>query len=274
MGKELDDGEYGTLQMYEEFLAEYHRLLEGLEAHRVTKDVGAECFAWDSMEGQLLLKGDSVIELGGGNLPAVSGVLYYNGIDSGVRGISVDAGNGADRLERGLAGNAAKKVTLYGPDLPMLKGDVPYARVSLVGVRKEFTTEEYKLYNLLRSIEYIRYHVNPRGYMPRISTVQGREQVRVSKEALDSGLDFYKAGRLYEEAYQKHPAVQSVETVFITLQDFDYRAMQKVFDRAESVTMSLDHPLNNLKMDCNSCNLKPVCDEVDALCGDLLLSDK
>lgn len=254
MGKELDDGEYGALRMYEEFIAEYHQLLEGLEAHRVTKDVEAECFAWDSMEGQLLLKGDSVIELGGGNLPAVSGVLYYVGLE--------------------LAENSAKRVTLYGPDLPMLKGDVPYARVSLVGVRKEFTTEEYKLYNLLRSIEYIRYHVNPRGYMPRISTVQGREQVRVSKDALDSGIDFYKAGRLYEEAYLKHPAVQSVETVFITLQDFDYRAMQKVFDRAESVTMSLDHPLNNLKMDCNSCNLKPVCDEVDALCGDLLLSDK
>lgn len=261
------DGEYGALQKYEEFLTEYYQLLEGLGAQRVTKDVGAECFAWDSMEGQLLLKGDSVIELGGGNLPAVSGVLYCGDLDSvGARDISVDAGNGVDRSERGLAGNAAKRVTLYGPDLPMLKGDVPYARVSLVAVRKEFTTEEYKLYNLLRSIEYIRYHVNPRGYMPRISTAQGREQVRVSKDALDSGIDFYKVGRLYEEAYLKHPAVQSVETVFITLQDFDYRAMQKVFDRAESVTMSLDHPLNNLKMDCNSCNLKPVCDEVDALC--------
>lgn len=246
MGKEMVDGEYGALRKYEEFLTEYYQLLEGLGAHRVTKDVGAECFAWDSMEGQLLLKGDSVIELGGGNLPAVSGVLYCSDLDS--------------------AENAAKRVTLYGSDLPMLKGDVPYARVSLVAVRKEFTTEEYKLYNLLRSIEYIRYHVNPRGYMPRISTAQGREQVRVSKDALDSGLDFYKVGRLYEDAYLKHPAVQSVETVFITLQDFDYRAMQRVFDRAESVTMSLDHPLNNLKMDCNSCNLKPVCDEVDALC--------
>ncbi|MCM1090323.1 MAG: hypothetical protein NC092_06835 [Butyrivibrio sp.] len=280
----MAEGGYGVLQRYEELLTEYYKLMEGLRAHCVTKDVGAECFEWDSIEGQLLLKGDSAIELGGGSLPAVSGVLYCDGLASaGGRSTSVDAGSGsvltdtgigsvsaaaggeAVRLEETSTETAVRRVALYGQDLPMLKGDVPYARVSLVGIKKEFTTEGYKLYNLIRSIEYIRYRVSPMGYMPRISTVQDREQVRVSRAALDEGLDFYKVGRLYEEAYLKHPAVQWAETVFITLRDFDYGALRKLFERAESVTMSLEHPLGNLQMDCNSCKLKTVCDEVEAL---------
>lgn len=271
----MAEGGYGVLQRYEGLLTEYYKLVEGLGAYRVTKDVGAECFEWDSIEGQLLLKGDSAIELGGGSLPAVSGVLYCDGlalaggrstsVDAGSGSVSAAAGGGAVRLEEASTETAVRRVTLYGQDLPVLKGDVPYARVSLVGIKKEFTTEGYKLYNLIRSIEYIRYRVSPMGYMPRISTVQDREQVRVSRAALDEGLDFYKVGRLYEEAYLKHPAVQWAETVFITLRDFDYGALRKLFERAESVTMSLEHPLGNLQMDCNSCKLKTVCDEVEAL---------
>ncbi len=237
------------MQLYDEVIRDFSRLLDGYQECRVTRDVNPEDFAWESLEGQFLMKSDAAVELGGGNLPALCGVLYT---------VSPEAGT---------SGRQENRVTLYGSDLPSLKGDVPYARVTLAGIRREFLTEEYKLYNLFRSIEYIRYHVNPRGYMPRISTVQNREQIRVSADALEKGLDFYKVGRSYGEAYLRHPAVESAETVFITLDDFDYKALQRLLERAEGITMSLEHPLNNLKMDCNSCNLKPVCDEADALCG-------
>lgn len=303
-GKERPERNY-MMKLYDEIIKELNRLLGNYETGRVTKTVESDCFAWDSLEGQFFLNSDALIELGGGSLPAVSGTLYTcpegpteentaggentAGAGAGPTGenaAGADAGRtgenaagagagrtgenaaeaGADRTARESAMAGEKRVTLYGPDLPALQGDRPYARVTLVRLRKEFAAEEHKLYNLLRSIEYIRYHVNPRGYMPRISTVQSREQVRVSRDAVSEGLDFYKAGRVYEEAYLKHPAVEAAETVFITLNQFDYRALQNLLNRAEDITMSLDHPLNHLKMDCGSCSLKPVCDEVEALC--------
>ncbi len=248
------------MQLYDTFIQEFYRLLTPYREYRVTENVARDCFAWDSRRGQFLLKSEAAVELGGGGLPAVSGTLYTC---EEWQALCVQAGSetGKETAED------CRPVTLYGPDLPALKGEAPYARVTLVKVRKEFAAEEYKLYNMFRSIEYIRYHVDPRGYMPRVSTAQSREQVRVSRDAVERGLDFYKAGRVYEDAYLSHPAVEGAETFFITLADFDYSALQKLLDRAEDVTMSLEHSLGNLRMDCTVCGLKPVCDQAEACLG-------
>lgn len=245
------------MKLYDEIIRELQGLLAQYREERITKNVDGDSFVWDSLKSQFFMKSDTAIELGGSNLPAASGILFTC--------VNVpEMLNGGEEQDETVDGSC--RVTLYGPDLPVMRGNMPYGRVTLVRLREEYTAEKHKLYNLLRSIEYIRYHVNPRGYMPRISTVQNREQVRVSKEALMTGLDFYKVGRVYEEAYLKHPAVAAAETVFITLEQFDYRALQVLLDRGEEITMSLDHPLNRLKMDCGRCSLKPVCDEVEALC--------
>lgn len=242
------------MRLYDHLISEFRQMLEPYRVYCTVRDVASDCYAWESREGQVLLKSEAATELGGGNLPAVSGMLCTC-LHAGAR-------HGADVGD--LPTVNGRKVMLYGPDLPALKGDVPYARVMLVNVKEEFTAEEYKLYNLFRSIEYLRYRVNPKGYMPRISTAQSREQVRVSADAVGSGLDFFKVGRVYGDACLKHPAVESAETFFITLADFDYRALQNLFDRAERITMSLEHSLNHLSMDCATCNLRRVCDEVEA----------
>jgi hypothetical protein len=206
---------------------------------------------WENDEKQIILKNESVIELGGANTPAVSLVLYTEGeVSPKITDIFGDC-----------------DVCLYGDDLDSLKGDTPYARVTIVGISSEFLREDFKLYQLFRSIEYVRYHVSPKGYMPRISTAHGREQVRISANAVEAGLDFGKAGKVYNAAYLKHPAVLWAKTAFVTLKDFDYISLREIADAAETITMSLDHPLNNLNMDCSTCNLKPVCDEADKLCG-------
>lgn len=239
----------GKISLYEEIAEETGRFMAQYEEMRITRNVDGDSFVWPLAEKQFLLKSEAAMELGGGNQPALSGILYTRKRDSGGGGTRFpEEGNGT--------------VTLYGPDLNELQGDIPYARITRIGVREEFMAEEYKLYNLFRSIEYIRYHVSPEGYMPRISTAKNREQVRVSKDAIKRGLDFYKVGRIYEEAYLKHPAVEEAETVFITLERFDYRELQTLFDRVENITMSLEHPLKHLSMDCTTCNLKAVCDEV------------
>lgn len=249
------------MRLYDSVISEFRQMLEPYRMSCTARDVATDDFDWESREGQVLLKSEAIAELGGSNLPAVSGVLCTC--------LHAGAGQGADAgvsptADAGVRPSASdRKVMLYGPDLPELKGDVPYARVMLVNIREEFAAEEYKLYNLFRSIEYIRYHVNPKGYMPRISTAQCREQVRVSGDAVRDGLDFFKVGRVYGDACLKHPAVESAETVFITLDGFDYKALQDLFHRAERITMSLEHSLNHLNMDCTTCNLRRVCDEAE-----------
>jgi hypothetical protein len=212
---------------------------------------------WKNAEKQVILKGESAVELGGGGLPAVNLVLYMEDCqDNTATNIKTEI--------RKICGD--NDIALYGRNLDALNGDVPYARVSIVEINSDFLKEKFKLYQLLRSIEYIRYHISPEGYMPRISTAHGREQIRVSKSALENHIDFFKVGHVYNAAYKKHPAVSRVRTIFITLDGFDYAGLISLSRRAEEVIMSLDHPLNNLNMDCSSCKLKPVCDEADSMC--------
>ena len=38
--------------------------------------------------------------------------------------------------------------------------------------------------------------------------------------------------------------------------------------RSEDITKALDHLMKNIKMDCQVCSLKAVCEEVEELCNE------
>lgn len=201
--------------------------------------------AWpDAGKNQLIFRSDSAYELGGGTLPAVSGIALT-----------------ADQM---LV--PRDEILLCGNDLPQLTKDTPYARVAFIRIRDDAMGEGSTLYQSIRKIEYTRYHLNPKGYMMRISTMNQRESVRISRQALQEGLSFSRVGRLFVEAYHKHPAVEAVRLFFITLPDFPYGELSKSLERSENITKALDHLLQKVKMDCNACNLKEICAEVEQLC--------
>lgn len=197
---------------------------------------------WETEEEQrLIFQKDMAYELGGGGLPAVSGLAFT----------SQPAGS--------------DEILLCGPDLPRLQADSSYARLTLVHMDDGDWQDGQRAYQILRRIEYTRYHVYPRGFMMRISTSAGREPVRVSREALRDGLDFTRVGQLFLRAYHQHPEVQAVKLLFITTPDFPYERLAEKASKMEAVTGSLDKIFNNLVMDCRSCSLKPICDEVEGL---------
>ena len=192
-------------------------------------------------EQQLIFQKDMAYELGVGGLPAVSALAITSQPAE------------ADRL------------LLYGPDLPQLRADSPYARLTILHINDRDWQDDQQAYQLLRRMEYTRYHVRPQGFMIRISTSAGREPVRVSRRALQNGLDFSRVGQLFLDAYHRHPQVQAATLLFVTAPDFPYELLAQKAARMETVTSSLDQIFNNLVMDCRSCSLKPVCDEVEGL---------
>lgn len=155
-------------------------------------------------------------------------------------------------------------VYLYGKDLAQITGNQSYARIVLIQLGQH--TDEEALYRKFREIDYVRYHVHPEGYMARISPVSQREPVRISKNALaDKKMSFADIGQMYLEQYQKISGVKNVNVIFVTHGNFDYRELEKTLGKAEQVTQSLNHIFTSLNMDCNTCHLKAVCDEVEGL---------
>lgn len=154
-------------------------------------------------------------------------------------------------------------VVVVGKDLQELKGNTKFARICFI----EFEEQEeiQKTYNLIRKIEYTKYHFFPDGYMIRTSSKAHKESIRVSKTAVKKGVDFQKIGNLLINKYKENPAVKGVKVVFVTENTVDSSALEALSRKNHEITETLNQVMNNLNFDCDTCNLKPICDEVEGM---------
>ena len=154
---------------------------------------------------------------------------------------------------------------LLGNELSELNEDSPYARVSLCLVDEKKIGQGENLFNAIKTINYTRYHCNPEGFMMRISSANKRESVRISKESILKGLSFEKAGNLLIREFLKNPHVLKVKNIFINLKEFEYKKLEALINRTELIVKTIDHIAETSIMDCASCGLKKVCDEVEEI---------
>lgn len=230
------------MKLYDECLTGVDELLANYPVKELNIGMGAE---WcDAGKNQIIFQNDTAFELGGGTLPAVSSIALTD---------SADFVNGDE-------------VLLIGDDLPDIKKDSPFARIAMIRVDEEAMGNGDALYQAIRKIEYARYHLNPEGYMMRISAFTHREAARVSKKAIKDGIDFAKVGRLFIDEYKKRAQVKAVKLLFVTAPDFPYDRLNEIMEKSEKITTALDHIMRDVKMDCSTCSLKDVCEEVEALC--------
>ncbi len=198
--------------------------------------------AWqEESEQKILLRKDTAYELGKGNLPACSGTAFTS--DESIQ----------------------DEILLCGPDLQQLQSDSPYARFTILRVDDSKWTDNETAYRAMTKIGYTRYHVHPRGFFMRISTASDREPVRVGRAELTQGLSFAGVGGTFLDAYHQHQDVLGVRIIFITQPDFPYEKLADMFAKMEQITESLNEIFHNVVMDCHSCRLKPVCDQVEGM---------
>ncbi|MBO4915931.1 MAG: carbon monoxide dehydrogenase [Oscillospiraceae bacterium] len=227
------------MELYDPIITATRSLLEGAEPRRWSYDEG---FAWrDTGESELVMLRDAAFELGGGNCPSANFTCVTS----------------SDALV------PANEILLYGKDLTELRGDVSFARLVFL-LSDELGGDDEAAYQAIRDMEFVKYHVFPEGYMVRISSESNREQVRLSKTAVARGVSFQRIGAAYIRGYHKNPHVRRVQLVFIT--DSPVVAeLSKTAKKVDGITKTLTHILEGIPTDCGSCNLKPICDEVEGM---------
>ena len=154
-------------------------------------------------------------------------------------------------------------ITVIGNELADIKKDCSFTRISIIQI--EDPEDKQKLYNLIRKTEYVKYHYFPDGYMIRTSSRSHKEAVRVSKDAVKKGISFQNAGNLLINKYKENPAVKGVRVIFVTSPEADHKAFEEIAQKNNAITETLNHIMNNVNFDCDTCNLKPVCDEVEGM---------
>lgn len=155
------------------------------------------------------------------------------------------------------------KIIVIGDDLPVIKGNRSFARVCVIQL--EDNEDQQKTYNTIRKVEYTKYHVFPQGYMIRTSSRSHKEVVRVSKEAVKKGIDFQKIGSLLINKYKENLSVKGVKVIFITESQADFKRFEEIARKNNDITETLNHVMNSVNFDCDTCKLKPVCDEVEGM---------
>ena len=202
---------------------------------------------WPSgSEFELLLRSDTAFELGGSGKDAIS--LTCVTTDSSL--IPCD------------------EVLLLGPDLPEISEDTPYARITLLltgDIESDDDADTDTAFMEIQAMDFVKYHVFPKGFMLRASSQSSREQVRVGKEALSQGMCFSHVGNSLIRQYRENPNVRAVKMIFVTDPVFPYSSLQKLAARTTDITNSLNRILEGMPTECDSCGIREICDEIEGM---------
>lgn len=154
-------------------------------------------------------------------------------------------------------------IVVAGDELDNITDGRKFARVCFVQIEKSDDEQEY--YKVIKKADYVKYHLFPEGYMIRTTSRSHKESVRVAKSALKKGISFEKVGNLLIDRYKENPKVKAVKVIFITDKAADYNRLEEMAQKSAGITETLNHIMNSIKFDCDSCNLKPICDEVEGM---------
>lgn len=155
------------------------------------------------------------------------------------------------------------EIIVIGNDIAEIPADCKFARVAVIEIDAD--GDEQEAYKLIKKIEYVKYHCFPDGYMSRSTSRSHKEAVRVSEKAVSDGISFQSVGSLLIEKYKEIPAVRGVRLIFITDSRADFGRIENLAVKNHEITETLNHIMNNITFDCDTCNLKPICDEVEGM---------
>ena len=232
------------MELYNSIIEQAERLCEASPVKRYAYDPAG---AWtDSGEFELVMLRDAAFELGGGHHSAVN----FTCVTTSPKLIDRD------------------EILVCGPDLRELQGDADYTRITLLRVgdiESDDESDTEQAFRAIQDMDFVKYHVFPKGYMIRTSSESSREQVRISRDALRSGISFERVGNDFIRHYKKNPSILNVRMIFITAPGADYAEAGRLAKNVKDITLSLTKILEGMPTDCGSCQLKPICDEVEGM---------
>jgi len=232
------------MELYNNVIRQITGLLEKETPRRYDYDPEK---SWpESDEFELIMTRDAAFELGGSSLPTANCTCVTSD---------------ASLIDR-------DEVLVYGRELGEINEDVPYARIALLrvgdGLDKGKDDSE-ATFRAIQDIDFVKYHVFPKGFMARTSALSNNEQVRIGKQAVKDGISFERIGDAFIRHYRQNPNVLNVRLIFITSPDAEYKEFRRCAKNVGDITRTLSKIMEGMPTDCHSCSLKPNCDEVEGM---------
>ena len=156
------------------------------------------------------------------------------------------------------------EIIVIGKELNEINQSTNFARITIVALEKDLEDDD-ESYDALTKIDRVKYKFFPKDVMIRVSPLLEKEEMRIGKKALENGLTLEKLGNTLINNYHKQKFVRAVKLIYINTQDFDYDTLSNYSKLSIKILDTMDHIYKNMLMDCHSCKLKTVCDEVEGM---------
>ncbi len=197
---------------------------------------------WDKTnKNEVILKSDVSVELSSNTLKGASYVMFTTSSDVEVK----------------------DEVVVIGKDISQLQSkSVPFGKVVVIKLKD---IDEETVYTKLKDLERLKFRLKLQGYMLRASTSANKECVRISKNSVDKGIDFFKIGNAFISEYKQYDFVESVTIYYITENENIVDELCKYAQKTKEITDAMNNIFDDLELDCHSCTIKEICDEVEGI---------
>ena len=149
-------------------------------------------------------------------------------------------------------------ITLVGPDIPEIRGSLPFAQILLIA-SDQLQEEDY------RKINSFQYELELRGYMIKAIPSSLNIWSRVSEESVGEGFSFEVLGRAIVDRYKSTFDIPSMEVVFVTSSEEDVEELEELRHKVTRILSAMNKMIEELSFDCSSCEYLDVCGDVRQL---------
>ncbi len=156
------------------------------------------------------------------------------------------------------------KIFLIGNDIDNLSGKVEdYAKIVLVDIKEDGDTNTN--FKRVKEIERVKHSVVLSETMLRSSSLNGRECLRISEKAYNDGLNFSIIGSELINKLKSYDYVKNVAVYFIVDKPELIQKLRGYHRKLNMLTEALNNMFADIVLDCESCDIKEVCDEVEGM---------
>ncbi len=156
------------------------------------------------------------------------------------------------------------KIVVVGTAIDKLSGKNPYF-AKIVFVKLKSQTDENKVYTSIKEVSRTRFHLNLEGTMTRGTAIENKECIRISSSALKKGFNFSILGSALIKKIKEHEQVENVQVYYIVNDNKLIDKFRYIPEETTRITGAFNHIFDGLQVDCVSCIIKDVCDEVDGM---------
>ncbi len=124
---------------------------------------------------------------------------------------------------------------------------------------------EDAIYDFQQRVQLADLRLQLQDVMVRSSSRQYLLNLRVGKKAIADGFDLEILARTIYAHFRNIPRVKDAAVVLIAGDSALYRQLMPAAERVREITAALNTMFEGIEMDCGSCSMSPVCDEVEDL---------